>query len=648
LKFYRVFNHELKTVINKNKEKQFIISKESEIEDEYEEKLNLFLSELYEIIKEKKMNLRETVVVYFEVFFRLKRDIPKDISDMIFEQCRNSENLKNSHFTKMDLIKLSFILSRYNTLLSKRQNAVEGLSNVVNSFIEIGLGNFQKEELLSIIKNLSYKNVYLDLEFFTRLEPYLLKHLNEYKISSIVNIFCIYIKNFIGSDFFLQTLGFSISKNLEFLTSKDLVYILDTSHKRYYNREEISFNFLELFKNIFDFLLPKLNEFKSYDIQAILIAMLNISYNDKKFLNLLSTVYLKFSEKEEFRNFVNIVYYFTVCDLENDVFYAKTLETFKFNLLCLKNYILGNDSMDNLIGLYDKNLINILNNKYFDNISRIKDKLRYFERIEFDSEEIFTCLDMLSKTVWNISFILHKVTNKITQGEKIKLENFSELIRDAIEIFNILVSNLSKCAGNGTEVKIINANVKKFLLSYIFLSRLSQNFKIKQNLNLDFLKGKNLNFQDHNYEYKELSKFYKFKRAVLNVISSKELNFEETLTGKFSMREDNLFVEFNPSYFEQIENFDVVDFVQAHMKRTNNSKDKIKTEIILINDPYDYFENTMNESGYNKFRKHLCTLLKLEPIHIDYNEFLTFFKDIQINEENLEDLIREFLVFKIG
>jgi len=647
LKFYRIFNYELKTVINKNREKQFIISKESEIEDEYEEKLNLFLTELDEIIKEKKMNLRETVVVYFEVIFRMKRDIPKDISDMIFEKCKNPENLK-FYFTKMDLIKLSFILSRYNTLLNKRQNAVEGLSNVVNNFIEIGLGNFQKEELLSVIKNLSYKNVYIDLEFFTRLEPYVLKYLNEYKISSIVIIFSIYIKNFIGSDFFLQTLGFSISKNLEFLNTKDLVYILDTSQKRYYNREELSFNFFELFKNIFQYLPPKLNEFKSYDIQAILKAMLNISYNDKKFLNLLSTVYLKFSEKEEFRNFVNIVYYFSVCDLENDVFYAKTLETFKFNLLCLKNYILGNDSMDNLIGIYDKNLINLLNNKYFENISKINDKLRYFERIEFDSEEIFTCIDILSKTVWNISFILHKVTNKISQGEKIKLENFSELIKDAVEIFNILVSNLSKCNENGTEVKIINSNVKKILLSYIFLSRLSQNLKIKQNLNLSFLKGNNLNFQDHNFEFKGLNKFYKFKRAVLKVISSKELNFQETLTGKFSMREENLIVEFNPSYFEQLENFDDVDFVQAYMKRTSSSKDKIKNEIILINDPYDCFENTMNESGYNKFRKHICTLLKLEPINIDYNEFLTFFKDIQINDENLEDLIREFLVFKIG
>ena len=162
------------------------------------------------------------------------------------------------------------------------------------------------------------------------------------------------------------------------------------------------------------------------------------------------------------------------------------------------------------------------------------------------------------------------------------------------------------------------------------------------------MKGNNLNFQDHNFELKGLSKFYKFKRAVLKVISSKELNFQETLTGKFSMMEENLFVEFNPSYFEQIENFEVVDFVQAYMKRTTSSKDKIKNEIILINDPYDYFENTMNESGYNKFRKHICTLLKLEPINIDYNEFLTFFKDIQINDENLEDLIREFLVFKIG
>lgn len=363
----RLFNHELKTLLNKSKEQQFILSKESDIQAEFEEKLDSFLSELNDIVGEKDFDLREIVNVYFEVFFRMKKEFSKEIADKIFELSMNSENLKQ--FTKMDLIKLSYILSRYNLLLNKRINAVEGLSNIVKGFLQLGLGNFTKEELLSIIKNLSYKNVYVDLEFFTRLEPYLLKYLNEYNVSSVVNIFCLYIKNFLGSNFFLQTLGFSIATNLNFLTVKDLVFLLDTSSRKYYNRQELNFEFLQLFRNIFEYVTPKINEFKTNDIQIITRAMLNLSYNDKKLLHLLSTVYLKYSDKEEYKYFVNMVYYFLVCDLDNDIFYAKTLESFKFNLLCLKNYIMGHDSMDNLIGLYDKNLINLLNSKvYFYNL----------------------------------------------------------------------------------------------------------------------------------------------------------------------------------------------------------------------------------------------------------------------------------------
>lgn len=342
-----------------------MLTKESEIQSEYEETLSAFLSELENIIKEKDFSLRDYINVYFEIFYRFKKDIPKEISDLIFEESKINENMNKNQFTKVELIKLSYILSRYNILLNKRQNAVEGLSNIVEEFYKIGLGNFTKEELYSIIKNLGYKNIYIDLEFFTRLEPYLLKYLTEYNISTVVNIFTLYMKNFLGSNFFLQSLGLGIATNLKYLNTKDLVFLLDCSHKKYFNREELNFEFLELFRNIFEFITPKINELKPNDIQIIIKAMLNISYNDKKLVHLLSTVYLKFSDKEDYKHFINMIYYFSVCDLENDTFYAKSLESMKFNLVCLKNYILGNESMDNLIGFYDKNLINILNTKVY-------------------------------------------------------------------------------------------------------------------------------------------------------------------------------------------------------------------------------------------------------------------------------------------
>jgi hypothetical protein len=99
----------------------------------------------------------------------------------------------------------------------------------------------------------------------------------------------------------------------------------------------------------------------------------------------------------------------------------------KFNLICLKNYILGNESMDNLIGFYDKNLINILNQKvfeyllifkYLENISKIKDKILFFERIEYDAEEIFSSVQYFTG---NGSALTYTLSPPVLDGTRIKV-----------------------------------------------------------------------------------------------------------------------------------------------------------------------------------------------------------------------------------
>jgi hypothetical protein len=156
-------------------------------------------------------------VTYFEVLYRLKKEIPKEFSDLIFEESKNEENFSEGQFSKEDLIKLTFILSRYKLLLNNKTNAEQAFEVVTNQLMKIGLANYSKEELLAIITNLSYRNVFPDLVLFTKMEPHLLKYMNDYEPISLINIFCAYLRNYRGSNFILQTLGFSIASNMKYL-----------------------------------------------------------------------------------------------------------------------------------------------------------------------------------------------------------------------------------------------------------------------------------------------------------------------------------------------------------------------------------------------------------------------------------------------
>ncbi len=168
-------------------------------------------------VDEKSFGFQEIVVTYFEVLYRFKKEIPKEFSDLIFEECKNEENFSDGQFRKEDLIKLTFILSRYKLLLNTKSNAEEAFEVVANQLVKIGLSNYTKEELLAIIKNLSYRNVFPDLELFTKLEPHILKYINDYEPFSLLNIFCAYLRNYRGSNFIIQTLGFSIASNIRFM-----------------------------------------------------------------------------------------------------------------------------------------------------------------------------------------------------------------------------------------------------------------------------------------------------------------------------------------------------------------------------------------------------------------------------------------------
>jgi hypothetical protein len=82
---------------------------------------------------------------------------------------------------------------------------------------------------------------------------------------------------------------------------------------------------------------------------------------DKKFIHLISTVYLKYSDTSDIKLLVANLYQFGLIDLEVEIFWSKVMDVLRVNIFCLKNYLQGYDNMDNMLGIFEKNYIDKLN-----------------------------------------------------------------------------------------------------------------------------------------------------------------------------------------------------------------------------------------------------------------------------------------------
>jgi hypothetical protein len=167
---------------------------------------------LNKIIEEKIFKFRDLLLIYFEVLYRFKKDIPAQFVETIFQESNKEESFSN--FKIQDLIKLSHILSRHRLFMRTKEEAEGGLMIIANIVLNYGFENLSKQELYELIYNMSYNQLFTNLEFYTYAEPHLIKYFNEFSAKSLVNIYSIYIKNYLGSNFFIQTLGFTISSNL--------------------------------------------------------------------------------------------------------------------------------------------------------------------------------------------------------------------------------------------------------------------------------------------------------------------------------------------------------------------------------------------------------------------------------------------------
>jgi hypothetical protein len=86
------------------------------------------------------------------------------------------------------------------------------------------------------------------------------------------------------------------------------------------------------------------------------------------------------------------------------------------------------------------------------------------------------------------------MTYFISKLKDLQPENMKEFINTGIKILNYIISNLNTLSeeDTGVKIKILKSNVDKIFQSYLFLALNGEKFKIKTNINLDFLKLNNI------------------------------------------------------------------------------------------------------------------------------------------------------------
>ncbi len=62
-------------------------------------------------------------------------------------------------------------------------------------------------------------------------------------------------------------------------------------------------------------------------------------------------------------NLSSFRFFFSLVDYENETLYKKIIDTLKLQMMCIKNYLDGNENMKNLLGIIDTKLLDKLDNE---------------------------------------------------------------------------------------------------------------------------------------------------------------------------------------------------------------------------------------------------------------------------------------------
>lgn len=593
-----------------------MLKKEIEVKEEYQQKIDEFLDLIDSHMSSKSdLNIKDIISVFFEYLHKFNREMPEQYQYQLINEC-STDKFLNLDLEKLELIKLSFILSR---MKIPKEIIEKCFKNLTCKILKLELQDLSKEEISTIIANFSYNSVYPDIELFTRLEPYILKYLENYSVFSIINLFSSYLKNLCGTDVFLNTLGFSISKNLEFCKKQDLIHICLLSGPKFFHREELSLNFIDLFPQLYYFISKSeiINSLKEKEIYIILHSIANVKYPDKKLIHLMSTIYLKYAEKTDLKFFVRTLYLFALLDLDNEIFWQKSIDVLRLDVMCLKNFIF---QINNLEGLYEKSFIDKLNRIYTKNTKSLTQKLSQISTMT--EEDVYQTMEFYAKLLFTLSYY----SNKYKNNEKM-ISALEELTKDSIEIYNSFIFNMQKLNNENENYKIniFSHNVEIILLSYLSLNTLK---KIKTNINIEIFSQNSdfVNIMPGDSYYKGFETFLQFKNIVEKIISSQEdIKILESSNSSSSISIENL----------------------ANFQRTiEDKKGQQLSQLIFINEPYETTNNLI--SGKIKLRRSLCKENNYSFLEIDYNEFLVYHLDTQILESTLDNLVEEFLQIKLN
>lgn len=178
-----------------------------------EEKLLLLIEKINEHILNNHNNYsnKDKISITFEYLYRYKtlpdQNIVKSVKKFIEDKELNN---KETQFSKNEILKFCFLLTKYELIDLKTEQAQESLDTLAELLMITGLEKLTFDEIKILIVNNSKSKLNPHVELFTLLEPHIIKEINNANVKSLIRIFNCYRRSFLGTDFFIKTIGFYI------------------------------------------------------------------------------------------------------------------------------------------------------------------------------------------------------------------------------------------------------------------------------------------------------------------------------------------------------------------------------------------------------------------------------------------------------
>ncbi len=213
-----VYNKELKILIQKGKEQNFVFRSEADIKQESENKLKIFFEKIFNnfTIKLYSFPNKDLMNIAFEFIYRFK-EIRNEIILKGFKTIINNNELseQEKEYSISDILRFSFLLTKYDLLKLTVEETQKTYNDLSQLLIKKGLENLNTDDIRRIMFNFTRNQFEVSIDLFTLLEPYIIRDINQYSLKSLIYIFIAYIKNYIGTDFFIKNIGFNIGARLK-------------------------------------------------------------------------------------------------------------------------------------------------------------------------------------------------------------------------------------------------------------------------------------------------------------------------------------------------------------------------------------------------------------------------------------------------